>query len=240
MKNEINLSYIKLKRIIKVILGRDVIFSEQIKVPKEMHGSNYGGWTICPDLIRDNSIVYSFGVGRDISFDLSLINKYGLVVHAFDPSPLSITWIKSQQKMSLNFKFHDFGISDFDGEMYFYYPNNDSKVSFSTTRKSSQKTSLQVFRLSTIMNLLGHNSIDILKIDIEGAEYSVIKDIISSNIRIKQILIEFHHNFSEIGSSPTKEAIELLNKHHYRIFHISQKGYEYSFILDDIYDKFYE
>ena len=37
--------------------------------------------------------------------------------------------------------------------------------------------------------------IDILKMDIEGAEYDVIDDIINSPVPIAQVLIEFHHRF---------------------------------------------
>ena len=52
--------------------------------------------------------------------------------------------------------------------------------------------------LSTILEKLGHNRIDILKMDIEGAEYEVIEDIISSTVPIQQVLIEFHHRFSSL------------------------------------------
>jgi len=35
--------------------------------------------------------------------------------------------------------------------------------------------------------------------DIEGAEYEVIDDLIASGIRPKQILVEFHHRFKNVG-----------------------------------------
>jgi len=37
------------------------------------------------------------------------------------------------------------------------------------------------------MAKLGHSSLDILKMDIEGAEYDVIKEILSSGIRPRQV-----------------------------------------------------
>jgi ribosomal protein L4 len=66
--------------------------------------------------------------------------------------------------------------------------------------------------------------------DIEGAEYAAIRDILKSNLNIQQILIEFHHRFREIGINETKQAIELLRKHGYQIFSISTSREEYSFI----------
>lgn len=42
-------------------------------------------WVIVPKGIDEQSVVYSFGAGKDISWDLALIKKYGLTIHAFDP-----------------------------------------------------------------------------------------------------------------------------------------------------------
>ena len=42
----------------------------------ESLGTNYGGWYIPENiLLNNNSIIYSAGVGEDISFDLLLSNK---------------------------------------------------------------------------------------------------------------------------------------------------------------------
>jgi hypothetical protein len=81
------------------------------------------------------------------------------------------------------------------------------------------------------MNELGHKKIDILKLDIEGAEYDVMKDIYSSSIRPKQILIEFHHGFPNVGIQETKNAIETIRSMGYDLFSISDTNEEYSFIL---------
>jgi len=81
------------------------------------------------------------------------------------------------------------------------------------------------------MQELGHSHIDILKMDIEGAEYDVIEDIRLSNIRPKQLLVEFHHRFPNIGISKSKQAISNLRKMGYQLFSISTSGEEFSFIL---------
>jgi len=83
------------------------------------------------------------------------------------------------------------------------------------------------------MERLGHNHIDVLKMDIEGAEYGVIADLLSCNIRVDQLLVEFHHRWPEVGVQKTKQAIRELNRAGYRIFHISQTGEEYSFSTPD-------
>ena len=48
----------------------------------EYHGSAYGGWNVAASQLNKDSIIYSFGVGEDISFDTSLIEKYGCNIFA--------------------------------------------------------------------------------------------------------------------------------------------------------------
>jgi hypothetical protein len=84
--------------------------------------------------------------------------------------------------------------------------------------------------------MLGHNELEILKMDIEGAEYSVIDDILSSDIKIKQILLEFHHNFDNIGICKTKRVIESLNKKGFKMFDTLSSGQEYSFINEKLFN----
>lgn len=80
------------------------------------------------------------------------------------------------------------------------------------------------------MKMLGHNQIDILKMDIEGAEYEVIQYLVENKVSINQILIEFHHRFDNIGVEKTKAAIKALAILGYKIFDVSASGEEFSFI----------
>ena len=80
--------------------------------------------------------------------------------------------------------------------------------------------------------MLGHHEIDILKMDIEGAEYEVIDDLLDEPIdRIQQILIEFHHwIYPSISLKATSNAISKLENEGYKLYNISKKGVEFSFI----------
>ena len=48
-------------------------------------GSGDGEWCLCADDLDSESVIYSFGVGYDIGFELGLIRRLGCEVHAFDP-----------------------------------------------------------------------------------------------------------------------------------------------------------
>ena len=222
----------KIKRIIKTLLGKDFFISPQIKFDSVRHGTNYGGWDVVEDNLNSTSVVYSFGVGEDASFDLSLINKFKLTVHAFDPTPKSVEWVRNTITTS-NFVFHEYGIADFDGEIRFNPPKNINHVSHSILTShgmSSRSILVPVKKITTILSELCNDSVDIFKMDIEGAEYQVINDILKSNFRPKQLLVEFHHRFPSVGIKKTKQAIRQLNDAGYLIYSVSDTGEEFSFI----------
>jgi hypothetical protein len=50
-------------------------------------------------------------------------------------------------------------------------------------------------------------------------------------LAVRQILIEFHHRFPEVGVDPTRRAVNKLNAAGYCIFFVSDGAEEYSFVL---------
>jgi FkbM family methyltransferase len=218
------------KRLIRVIRGTDLLLPIQIKCPKVTLGLERASWCVCPLDLSPQSVVYSFGVGRDISFDLALIHRWGVRVHAFDPTPRSIDWLRTQA-LPDNFVFHDFGIADYDGAASFSPPADPSHVSYSMLAHRSDEPAAEgrVYRLHTIMRMLGHTKINLLKMDIEGAEYGVLSDLVSQAFHVDQILVEFHHRWPDLGVQKTRHAVQDLNSKGYKTFHISPSGEEFSF-----------
>ena len=218
-----------MKRTVRVLRGRDIW--QQVQIESErMRLGNEPSWCVCPSNLSHSSVVYSFGIGEDISFDLELIRRFGVQVHAFDPTPRSIQWLRGQALPEL-FTVHDFGVADYDGTCRFFPPANPSYVSHSVIKRETPGPVLDapVHRLSTIMKMLGHSAIHVLKMDIEGAEYAVLEDLLSSEIRFDQLLVEFHHRWVSVGIEKTQKAIGDLNRVGYWIFDVSPSGREYSF-----------
>ena len=79
------------------------------------------------------------------------------------------------------------------------------------------------------MRQLGHDRIDVLKLDVEGAEYSILEDMVRQDIRVGQLLVEFHHRLSTIGIQETRRALELIKQLGMVTSHVCDRGEVFTF-----------
>lgn len=194
-------------------------------------GAGDGTWCVAPDLIAADSVVYSFGVGRDLRFECDLIERFGVTVHAFDPTPIALEWAASQQ-LPPALRLHPLGVAGHDGTVRFAAPRKAGWESFSMVRETGigESVDAPVRRIGTLMRELGHDRVDLIKMDIEGAEYDVLPDLIASGVLPAQLLVEFHHRWREVGPRRTRQALRLLRRAGYRIADVSPKGRELTFV----------
>ncbi len=221
----------RVRRLLRVLTGQDAYIRRDWHIKYELLGNEGAAFAVAPDDLTANSIDYSFGIGTDIMFDLSLINRYGVQLHAFDPAPGSQKWLRSQT-LPNNLRCHDYGVAATDGLIEFAVPCSPEHVSYTMVARYGLTRTIfaRVRRLSSIMDDLCHKTIDLLKIDIDGAEYGVLRDVVSNQLPIRQICIEFHQRLLEIGPKSTQEAVRLLKNAGYKLFYVSPIGQEYSFL----------
>lgn len=152
-------------------------------------GSPYGGWVIPSKLVTAQSIVYSAGVGEDVSFDLALIERTGCSVWSFDPTPRSVEF--ASRITERRFHFHPVGLWSSDGVKRFYAPSDPRDVSHTAVGPDRDRPYFDADckRLDTVMRELGHDHIDLLKLDIEGAEFEVLG---SLSTEPRCICVELH------------------------------------------------
>lgn len=223
----------KIRYILLKISGKANHLKKSFECNHVWYGSRYGGFYLNPDLLNENSIVYSFGIGEDISFDNEIIKNHNCHVFGFDPTPKSVKWVR-EQNLSEKFHFYEFGVSNKSGFVDFFLPKKDEYVSGSLVEQENidllKKVRIYVKSIKDIMNDLGHKHIDVIKMDIEGSEYDIIVDILNAKISVTQILIEFHDRFYKDGKQKTKQTIKDLYNNGYEIFAISDSFEEISFI----------
>lgn len=125
-------------------------------------------WRLYPG----NCIVYSLGVGLNTLFDEEIAQKYSCKIFAYDPDTLSGNKLLKKNIPGMNYE-------------QLYVSGNGPK------KFLKQRT------LRQIVTFNHHTKIDVLKIDVEGAEFEIFDAFfdeyyIEDSPKICQILIEVH------------------------------------------------
>lgn len=125
-----------------------------------------------------------------MSFDLELIARVGCQVWAFDPTPRAIAFVSRLDEPSLH--FHPCALWSSDVALPFFVPADERHVSHSLVNLGKTSDSIEVpcRSLPSIMQELGHERIDLLKLDIEGAEYEVLGSL--GDLRPRILCVELH------------------------------------------------
>lgn len=250
----------RLKKKIKQLLKPDLKF-RLVKMPgclKKL-GTQYGGWTIPINLVNNSSVCYLAGAGEDISFDVELATRFHCHVHIFDPTPRagkhfneviesSRTGSKHQPEGDNHYKyevdaegvkslhFHPIGIWTATETLRFFAPKDESHVSHSigNLQHTDHYFEAPVQRLSGIMKEQGHTHLDILKLDIEGAEYDVLDSILADKLSIAVLCVEFHPS-AELGLQPVQAMISKLEQNNYSV--IAREDLDFTFINNNVYQQ---
>lgn len=181
-------------------------------------GTTYGGWCIPEGFLDKDSICYCLGAGEDVSFDLGLINLYNCRVVSVDPTPRAISHhndIINSVKLGVSFpivsgrnsevyykvnkeylkrwSFIPCGVWSSEMLMKFFTPKNPESVSHSIVnlQNTDQYFEASCNTIKGIMESCGDYRIDLLKMDIEGAEHEVIRSMLSDGLFPDLLLIEF-------------------------------------------------
>jgi FkbM family methyltransferase len=222
-----------LERILRRLRG-PVLQRPTVTVPKATLGTEYGSQTVCTLGLRAGAIAYSFGVGEDASFDLELIRSFGCEVYAFDPTPRSIAWVAASIR-DPHFHFSPVGIAATDGSVQVGRPANPEHVSHykpahRATGAAALSTEFPVKRYETIRRELGHDRVDILKLDVEGFEFEVIPDLVRSPAPPGQLLVDFHHGMYGYTQRDAVRVVKAIYRAGFALFHVGQDGRHGSFV----------
>jgi len=207
----------------------DSVFSKSLK-DKMTLGTKAGAqWTLCVGKLNSNSIVYSGGVGGNISFEIELVRRFGLAVVIFDPSPIALETIErhSSDPEMRRIEFNPVGLASESKNLYF----EPSKVPGEWQMAAGEGAGSRKIKCTTIayeMEKRGHNKLDLLKLDIEGFEYQVLDQCLNNQVNVGQVCVEFHDFLPGIGRKLTLQSILALRKHGFSVIH--KQRHDFTFL----------
>src|SRR5680860_1485764 len=191
-------------------------------------GSEYGGWWIPKDLAAPGTVAYCAGAGEDITFDLALVER-GCQVTTFDPTPRAIAHVEANAPSGNDFRFVPVGWWNEDTILRFYAPRIPQHVSHSAVnlQGTTDFFTAPVKPVRQLMTELGDERVDIIKMDIEGAEYVVLGQLARGGPLPRALCVEFDQ---PQPLRRTMSAVETLRRTGYELAHI--EFFDYTFVRD--------
>ena len=168
-----------------------------------------GNYKLLAKNISLNSIIYSCGIAEDISFDEAISDKFGCDVFMFDPTKESLKFMETINNPKL--KFFNIGIWKRDGNIKFFYHAENSNLSVTNIFHSENHFTLPCKTIATLMKEHQQTIIDVLKMDIEGASFDILNDLLDKKTYPMQIVVELERPFFIFNSS-FKELFSYLIK----------------------------
>lgn len=211
-------------------------------------GEGADGYGLLLDQLGPTSVLVSAGVGNDIGFELGLIAATGGAVHAFDPTSASRSYVARLAPPGL--RFVQAALAGEDGWLELfeiregspdYHPRTVfSLASARNARRQSERVPAR--SLPSLCAELGWTRVDLLKLDIEGAEYAVLESLAAAECWPTQLALEFHPsllNMARLGRlegargwEETADWIGRLRDVGYRVVHVSPRGTELTLARD--------
>ncbi len=204
----------------KVFRGWKISYVNEVELDEmlnELYNKNYYRFMTS----KKDPVIYDVGalIGETVIF---FKNQFpNAKVTAFEPSPRSFKLLKknTQQNHLSDVRLINAAVSNVQGYLNFYIDTNTDKPwgrgdSLKRTRFTNPHISKVVKVPAVKLSRFINKNIDLLKIDIEGAETEVIQEIESKLKYVKQIILEYHASIYNPENNFGK-IMEILKKHGY-------------------------
>ena len=150
---------------------------------------------------------------------------------AFDPTPRSIEFVEREAAHEPRFHFYPMGLWHEEATLKFYAPKDPRHVSHSVLNLQATPNYFEApcKRLSSIMAELGHDRLDLLKLNIEGAHFEVMDSVMEDRVPIKVLTVAIDRPTSVARVS---RAVRDLRRHGFSL--VKVESWAYTFVNEDL------
>ncbi len=141
------------------------------------------------DELNESSIVFDLG-GFKGAWTSDIYSKYFCKIYVFEPALQFYNYLTDRFKNNSSIKIFNFGLGNKDSKETIYL----SADSTSTHRVTADAETITIKRFDSFIAENNIESIDLLKINIEGGEYNLLDHLLDTGLitKIKNIQVQFH------------------------------------------------
>ncbi|KAL9189220.1 hypothetical protein ACHAXT_011710 [Thalassiosira profunda] len=164
-------------------------------------------------------LVYSFGIAGSVEWERKMSSQLGCEVYAFDPTS------NFGERVAPGVKFYPIGLKGAG--------NDGTDVSATHSEMYGAIDPSKLRTLGEIVRMFGHENreIDVLRLDCEGCEWSVLKELACSgeSRHVRQLMVEFHFQknlglASDEDVQVAADAINCLEEERWGIVSMQKSG----------------
>jgi FkbM family methyltransferase len=175
--------------------------------------------------LDEKSLVFDLG-GYEGQWASDIFGKYKCSVWIFEPSHLFHKRIVSRFSHNTSMTVFNFGLSNRDGELKLY----ESEDASSVVHDKALTNKFEVIQLRSADSFLQEKNIrqiDLMKINIEGAEYDLLDHLIETGwiSKVVNVQIQFHNFFDNAGQRMETIQNALARTH--------KPTYQYKFVWEN-------
>ena len=202
----------------------------------ERLGTRYGGWWLYAPALEKPPLLIDCGLGKDISFPKAFLERFGGRAIGIDPNPEALEYSRAHCPPGMEVR--DAALwSEAGNEISFYMPRPlaelpkgadgvSGSLLASHSYAGQDKRTVRTTSLGEILSQAGREECDVLKLDIEGAEYAVLEAICrdGSVRRVRELLVEFHHHCTDATFDDTLQAVRRVEENGFRLCHAEDRN----------------
>lgn len=183
--------------------------------------------------LNKDSVILDFGANIGEVSD-HIYNKYKCNIYAYEPNVACYNYMKKRFINNDKIKIFNLAVSNYSGNSFLYFhkdaaANNDERfIQGATLRKEkdniseNKKIEVKAINISEILN--SFKKIDLIKIDIEGSEYSILPELIKNRNKINIVLCEMHGNPNGKKINGQHKNKNFTNDYNNIIFELKKEG----------------
>ncbi len=176
---------------------------------------NLPNYYIFRNTFANGSTIIDVGCGFDADFSVYMIEKYGLKSIGIDPTlKHKDALAKISQNMGGKFRHILAAISSHDGKISFNESLKNISGSILQSHTNVQDGMIRKYEVDSVSlkklpEYVGLKKIEYIKLDIEGAEYDLIRQLRAEDVvAYDQLFIEFHHHATNYSQKDTVDCVK--------------------------------
>lgn len=182
---------------------------------------------------NSNSVIIDAGCGFQADFSCTLIKDYNLQAFGIDPTLKHKPFLAElEAKNNGKFKHVPVAITKNNGKITFNETLDNESGSILAEHKNILHDSIRTYEVESmnLLALLDHlhlKEVDLLKLDLEGAEFELLNNITKEElVPFKQIFIEFHHlAVTGLSKKDTFRIVKRIKSFGFKTFTLDQVNY---------------